>query len=112
MSDNKKFLCRLAANDETCLRSVLSPDGRRPHALDRGTRALVQLSALLAVDAATDTLRWAVEVAATAGAGEESLVQVLLSGAPAIGAVQAVANAPRLALAVDHDVEMDGWDGT
>ncbi len=107
MSAPEELLRRLAANDETCLRDVLSPQRCHPGALDRRTRALVQLSALLAVDAATVTLRWAVDAAAAAGADEAALVQVLLSGASAAGTAQAVTSAPRLALALDHDVEVE-----
>lgn len=112
MSATEELLRRLAASDEVCLQAVLSPESRGPAALDRETRALVQLSALLAVDAATATLRWAVELAATVGADEAALVQVLLSGAPAAGTAQAVMSAPRLALALGHDLEVEGWDGT
>ncbi len=108
----EELLRRLAANDETCLQAVLLPNRRDVTALDRETRALVQLSALVAVDAATATLRWAVEAAATVGAEEAAVVQVLLSGAPATGSAQAVMSAARLALALDHDVEVEGWDGT
>jgi hypothetical protein len=57
----------------------------QPDVLDRQTRALVQLSALLAVDAATTTLRWAAEVASSRGADDAAL---------------------------DVDLELDGWDGT
>jgi alkylhydroperoxidase/carboxymuconolactone decarboxylase family protein YurZ len=108
----EELLRRLAANDEGCVHGVPPHGGRGPAALDRETRALVQLSALLAADAGTATLRWAVEVASTTGVDDATLVQVLLTAASVTGAAQTVSSAPRLALALDMDVEVEGWDGT
>jgi 4-carboxymuconolactone decarboxylase len=112
MDGTEQLLRRLAVGDEGCLQRALS--GRPPAdpALDRATRALVQLAALLAVDAGTTSLRWAVDVASAAGVDDASLVQVLLIAASATGTAQAMASAPRLALALGVDVELDGWDGT
>jgi alkylhydroperoxidase family enzyme len=107
-----ELLRRLAAGDERCLQSALSAVPPSDAALDRPTRALVQLAALLAVDAGTASLRWAVDVASAAGVDDASLVQVLLTAAAATGTAQAVTSAPRLALALGVDVELDGWDGT
>ena len=88
---------------------MLSPARAPRAALDRDTRALVQLSALLAVGAATVSLRWAVDVASAAGVDDAALVRVLLSGAGAVGAAQTVSNAPRLALALGLDVD-EAWE--
>jgi alkylhydroperoxidase family enzyme len=108
----KDLLRRLAASDERSIRDVLT--GRCGHAdgLDRVARALVQLAAMLAVDAPTTSVRWAVDVASTAGVDDAALVRVLVSAASATGAAQTVASALRLALAVGVDLEVDGWDGT
>jgi alkylhydroperoxidase family enzyme len=109
----KELLRRLAASDERSIRDVLTG---RPCAhgggLDRVARALVQLAAMVAVDAPTTSLRWAVDVASGAGVDDAALVRVLVSAASATGAAQTVASAPRLALAVGVDLEVDGWDGT
>jgi 4-carboxymuconolactone decarboxylase len=104
----KELLRRLAAGDERSVQAVLSAAPPHGAALDRGTRALVQLAALLAVDAGTPSLRWAVDVASAAGVDDASLVQVLLTAAAATGAAQAVTSAPRLALALGVDVEFEG----
>ncbi len=76
----REFLRRLAAGDESFLKAALSrsEDGREgtEPSLDRSTRVLVELAALLAADAPT------------------------------------VTSAPRLALALDLDVEVEGWDGS
>jgi hypothetical protein len=111
MAAPEERLRRLAAGDAASL-------GVGPHAegfgsaLDRPTRALVRLSALLAVGAPTDSLRWAVESACASGIGDAALIHVLLSAAPIAGTAEIVAAAPRLALALDIDVDIDGWDGT
>jgi alkylhydroperoxidase family enzyme len=108
----EELLRGLAANDEGCLQEVLSARRSASTGLDRMTRALVQLSALLAIDAATSSLRWAVDVASAAGVDDAAVVAVLLSSASATGVAQTVSSAPRLALALGVDVEVEGWDGT
>ena len=112
MNASRRLLRDLAAHDEQCAQGVLSFAPEMSSGLDRRTFALVQLSALLALDAATDSVRWAVDRAATNGIGDSMLAEVLVSIAPAAGAARAVASAARLALALDVDVEVDGWDGT
>ena len=111
----EQLLRRLAADDERLLETVMSRDGGdRPTegGLDRRTRTLVRLAALLAVGAPTATLQWAVELASATGAGLDTLTGVLLAAGPAAGDAQVVQSAPRLALALGFDVELEGWDGT
>jgi alkylhydroperoxidase/carboxymuconolactone decarboxylase family protein YurZ len=104
----RELLRRLAAGDEDSLRAVLqsAPDLADDHAaggsmLDRRTRLLVRLGALLVLDAPTDSVRWATELASTAGAGEDALAAVLLATGPTAGSAQLVASASRLAAALD-----------
>ncbi len=111
-SEVEALLRGLAAGDESSLCTVLAP---RPElapgaawvapALDCRIGALVRLAALLAVDACTTSLRWAVELAGSSGADDGAVVAVLLATGSAVGAAQLVTNAPRLALALDVDVE-------
>ena len=111
MTSPRDLLRRLAAHDEACVQAVLSPRsavGEKlldPPALGRTTRALVELAALLASDAPTPSLRCAVDRAATTGADDRVLVQVLETAASAAGAAQTVKSACRLALALDVDTE-------
>ncbi len=72
-------------------------------ALDRKTRVLVRLAALIAVGACTESLRWAVELASTSGADDDALAAVLLAIASAAGSAQLVEIAPRLALALGFE---------
>lgn len=110
-SPARDLLLRLAAGDEGSLRAVLRPtlepqrgeDAAAGDGLDRQTRMLVRLGALLALDASTDSLRWAVELAAAAGAGEDAVAAVLLATASATGSAQLVSNAARLAVALDYE---------
>ena len=68
---------------------------------------LVRLGALLAVGAATPSLRRTVELARAAGATETEIVGVLVAVAPAVGLARVVSDAPRLALAIGYDTEAD-----
>jgi alkylhydroperoxidase/carboxymuconolactone decarboxylase family protein YurZ len=111
------FLRRLAAGDEHCLRLVLSPSCQADFAsespvpgLDRRTATLVQLAALVAVDAPTASLRWTVERACALGVSDEAVVAVLVNAARATGSVQLVSSAPRLALALGFDTDVDAPD--
>jgi 4-carboxymuconolactone decarboxylase len=107
LTDAAELLARLAAGDEGSVREVLAPSagpgaaGDPPRAaLDRRIGALVRLSALLAADACTTSLQWAVEAAMTTGVDEDAIVAVLLSTAPIAGSAWLVSIAPRLALAL------------
>jgi hypothetical protein len=118
-ADPEHVLRRLAAGDERFLGIVPGPPpatgGDEPiaaDALDRQTRMLVRLAALLALGASTTSLRWAAELASINGAGVDTLTGVLLASAPAAGTARLVETAPRLALALGYDMELEGWDGS
>jgi 4-carboxymuconolactone decarboxylase len=118
-TSREQLLRGLAAGDETLLRSVLavSPGGVRSsqsaptRALPPATNALVMLAALLGAGGSTTSLRWAVELAAGAGVEPDDIVEVLASVAAVLGSARVVAAAPRLALAIGYDIEVEGWDG-
>jgi alkylhydroperoxidase/carboxymuconolactone decarboxylase family protein YurZ len=118
-SEPQRVLELLAAADERLLETVMAPApegasirGPDVEPLDRRTRLLVTLAALIAAGAPTAALQWVVELASAAGAGVDTLTGVLLSCAPAVGTAGVVESAPRLALALGFDLELDGWDGT
>ncbi len=75
-------------------------------------RTLVRLAALVALDAPTVSLRWAAERACCSGAGDEEIVAVLVAVGSDVGLARLVAAAPRLALALGYDSEVEGWDGS
>lgn len=114
MNEARDLLRRLAAHDEPSLRTAMAPtpefelgyEMTKP-ALDRRTRVLVRLAALIAVGASTESLRWAVELASTSGADDDALAAVLVATGSATGAAQLVESAPRLALALGFDAIPD-----
>lgn len=106
--DAEELLRRLALNDEKAVRAAV---GLGPPALDFGetldakTGALVRLAAMLSLGAPTSSCRATVDLARAAGASDDELVGVLVAVAPAVGGARVVGAAPRLALAIDFDVE-------
>lgn len=108
----QELLRLLTENDESSVRMVLA---LRPEvsddcpalasALTPRVRMLVRLAALLALDASTTSLRWAVELASCAGADDDEIVSVLRAVGPDVGAARIVGAAPRVALAIGYDVE-------
>jgi 4-carboxymuconolactone decarboxylase len=106
--DAEELLRRLALNDQNVVRSAVGGDSLPLTGgpdLDAKTGALVRLAALLSVGAATSSCRATVEVARGAGATDAEIVGVLVAVAPAVGGARVVGAAPRLALAIDYDVE-------
>ncbi len=105
----ERLLRRLALNDEESLRSVLRGEsGAEPSArLDEKIGLLVRLAALLALGAATASLRTTVQHARKAGATEAEIVEVLVAVSPAVGFARVVATAPRLAMALGYELDAD-----
>jgi 4-carboxymuconolactone decarboxylase len=117
-TEAEQLLRGLAAGDESSLRSVLSLSPARiwrsratGQDLPPATGALVHIAGLLAAGGSTTSLRWAVELALEAGAEDEDFVEVLAIVAAIVGSARVVAAAPRLALAIGYDIEIEGWDG-
>jgi alkylhydroperoxidase/carboxymuconolactone decarboxylase family protein YurZ len=114
--DAEELLRRLALNDENVVRSAVGAESLSLSGgpdLDAKTNALVRLAALLSIGAATSSCRAAVEFARAGGATDAEIVGVLVAVAPAVGGARVVGAAPRLALAIDYDVEdvAEVWDG-
>ena len=73
---------------------------------DPRTHTLIQLGALLAVDAAAISIQRAVADACTSsGVGADELVEALVSLVPIIGIARVATVAPKLGLALGYDVE-------
>jgi alkylhydroperoxidase/carboxymuconolactone decarboxylase family protein YurZ len=105
----ERLLRRLALNDETSVEMVLARGSQaEPGAmLVPKVDLLVRLGALLAVGAATTSLRATVDRARRAGATEDEIVGVLIAVAPAVGQARVVSTAPKLATAIGYDMEED-----
>ena len=109
VDETERLLRRLALNDEESVGMVLASgsDAVGSPALRPKVDLLVQLGALLALGAATSSLRATVDRAIEAGATESEIVGVLIAVAPAVGLARVVSTAPRLALAIGYDIEAD-----
>ena len=105
MDAAEELLRRLALNDERSVTAILThgPSPRGGEVLAAKVELLVQLGALLALGAATNSLRGTVERARAAGATESELVGVLVAVGPAVGLARIVSIAPRLAAAIGYD---------
>ncbi|HEY1511165.1 MAG TPA: hypothetical protein VGF93_19310 [Solirubrobacteraceae bacterium] len=109
----RELLRRLTADDQECARTVLAlrPEpgtGWFDAELTPQVLTLVRLAALVADDASTTSLRWAVELAWNAGIDDDEIVGVLIAVGSEIGAQRVVDTAPRLAAAIGYDVDFDG----
>ncbi|MBV9424172.1 MAG: hypothetical protein JOZ98_14755 [Solirubrobacterales bacterium] len=109
MDPAEELLRRLALNDERSVGMVLasgSGPGGDPCLIPK-VDLLVRLGALVAVGAATASLRRTVELALEAGATEAEIVGVLVAVAPTVGLARVVAIAPKLATAIGYDLAGD-----
>jgi alkylhydroperoxidase/carboxymuconolactone decarboxylase family protein YurZ len=105
-----ELLRRLALHDPRAIAAAIGGAPARESAsgaLGAKTTSLVRVAALLSVGAATISCRAVAEEAHATGATDEEIVGVLLAIGPAIGAARLVEAAPRLALALDFDVDDD-----
>ena len=108
VDETERLLRRLALNDEESVGMVLASGSEAgPAPLVPKVDLLVQLGALLALGAATSSLRATVDRAIEAGATETEIVGVLVAVAPAVGLARVVSTAPRLAMAIGYDIEAD-----
>jgi alkylhydroperoxidase/carboxymuconolactone decarboxylase family protein YurZ len=107
MDEVERLLRLLALNDEESVGRVLSAETGLTPPLTRKVDLLVRLGALLALGAATASLRATVERAREAGATEAEIADVLVAVAPAVGVARVVSTAPRLATALGYEIDAD-----
>ena len=107
--DYTDLLRRLSLHDQRMVATVPSGDDSQGSALepvlDPRTLALVRLAALVAMGGAVPSYGAEVDAAIDAGATAAEIVDVLVGVVPVVGLPRVVAAAPRLALALGHDVE-------
>jgi 4-carboxymuconolactone decarboxylase len=106
VASNPDILRRLLVNDRRYV-DELSMDRAPAGApcLDPRTRGLVRIAALVTLDGSVETLRWTIGDSLEAGADTDEVVGVLLAVAPLIGVARAAAAAPKVALALDYDID-------
>lgn len=99
-----ELLRRLALNDETALGQAMTGEAITSEELDVKTSTLVKLAGLVALEAGETSYQWAVAAAHAAGAEDGEIVDVLLAVASIVGTARLNVAAPRLALALGHDI--------
>jgi alkylhydroperoxidase/carboxymuconolactone decarboxylase family protein YurZ len=106
MRDYKEHLRRLAVHDDALVRELLSDESiRKASSLDARTEALVRVAATIAIDGATASFQCVVANALAAGVTNDEIVATLEALTPVTGSIRVVQCAPKLALALDYDVE-------
>jgi alkylhydroperoxidase/carboxymuconolactone decarboxylase family protein YurZ len=98
-------LRRLALNDASFGAAQAAVGGIESGDLDPKVLALAQLACLIARGGAVTTYGALTDVAVDAGATVTEIVEVLVGVIPVVGLPRAVAEAPKLALALGYDVE-------
>jgi alkylhydroperoxidase/carboxymuconolactone decarboxylase family protein YurZ len=102
-------LRRLAVHDQQVVAELICGAGSESPipatALDARTLALVRLAALVAVGGAVPSYGAHADAAIGAGATAAEIVDVLVAVLPVVGLPCVVAAAPKLALALGHDVD-------
>ncbi|MBV8431154.1 MAG: carboxymuconolactone decarboxylase family protein [Solirubrobacterales bacterium] len=111
-STSRNLLRRLGDSNEPSLRRVMVPvphPGAEPGAdepgLDSRTKALVRLAALVALEAPTPCLCWAVELARGAGVDDGRIVAALLTAAAAESQARLEAGATPIALGLGYSAQ-------
>ena len=106
MLDYKSTLRKLALRDDRYIEALMTREDSSAveSELDARTRALVQIGALVAVDAAPPSYMSVVEDALEAGITYDELVGALLVVLPVVGVPRIVSAAPNLGLAMGYDV--------
>jgi 4-carboxymuconolactone decarboxylase len=107
--DHTDLLRRLALHDQRVAAEVFSSavpqNGVPAPTLDPKTLALVRLAALVAVGGAVPSYGAHADAAVEAGATDAEIVDVLVGLIPVVGLPCVVAAAPKLALALGHEVD-------
>jgi 4-carboxymuconolactone decarboxylase len=113
IADHKERLRRLALHDDHLIGSMLAIDPREVEGsgLDLKSSALVRLGALVASEAPWVCYQREVQWALAAGATADEIVSTLMAVAPTIGVARVIAAAPKVALALDYDLDaaFEAW---
>jgi 4-carboxymuconolactone decarboxylase len=104
-------LRRLAINDDR-LAEAESEDGVVCQVeLDPRSLALARIAALVSVGGAEPSFGAQIDAAISAGTTATQIVDVLVGVIPVVGLPRVVAAAPKVALALGHDLDVDDFGG-
>lgn len=102
-SDYVQRLRQLAANNQQTVEGNPSPGS--PVSLTPRTLALARLAALVAIGASEPSFGEHADAAVGAGASPDEIVDILVGVRPIVGVPRVVAAAPKVALALGHDLD-------
>ena len=100
-------LRRLAINDERLAETEAEEVVVGPGRLDPKSLALARIAALVSVGGAEPSFGAQVDAAISAGTTATQIVDVLVGVIPIVGLPRVVAAAPKVALALGHDLEVE-----
>jgi len=107
MQTYQDILRRMVVNDRRLMTNQLWRDRgpSEPFGLDGRCHAIARLGALAAHGGSVQTFRWVIGDALAVGMTEDDIVGIILAIAPIIGFAQVANIAPKVALALDFDLE-------
>jgi alkylhydroperoxidase/carboxymuconolactone decarboxylase family protein YurZ len=101
----QETLRRLAIFDEGLAGAGFGPHLTGPVALDGKTVGLLQVAVSVALGSSAVCLQWSAARALAAGATKEEVADVLVAIAPVAGLGRVVSAAPKVATALEYDVD-------
>jgi len=101
----QETLRRLAIFDEELVTAGFGLDLASTSVLDLKTAALLQLGVSVATGSSAACLEWSVGRALAAGATKDEIADVLVAIAPVAGIGRVVSAAPKVATALEYDIE-------
>jgi 4-carboxymuconolactone decarboxylase len=106
VEDYQVTLRKLAVRDDRYIEELLQGErASASHAgIDDRAHALIQIAALVALNASPAAYMDSVEAAVRAGVSHEEIVGTLISVLPIVGVARVVTAAPDLGLALGYDV--------
>jgi len=102
---HQETLRRLAIFDEELVTAGFGLDLASTSVLDLKTAALLQLGVSVATGSSAVCLEWSVGRALAAGATKDEIADVLVAIAPVAGIGRVVSAAPKVATALEYDIE-------
>ncbi len=107
-SDTHDIFRGVAQHDPTVLEGLLMArlDNQAQSGLDPRTYALVNIAALVALDAAPASYIFQIGLALEAGVSPEEILGILIALNPVVGNARIVAAAPEIALALGVDLDL------
>jgi alkylhydroperoxidase/carboxymuconolactone decarboxylase family protein YurZ len=107
MQTYRDILQRMVVNDRRLMSDQLwrNLGPSETFGLDERCHVIARLGALAAHDGSVQTFRWVIGDALAAGMTEDDIVGVVLAIAPIIGFARVANIAPKVALALDFDLE-------